>query len=44
MCDQPFGKIWEGAIDLCLLNWLFSPLLEDFSYETGFSTPGGLAG
>ncbi|MEG5050795.1 MULTISPECIES: hypothetical protein [unclassified Microcoleus] len=39
MCDRPFGKIWEGAIDLCLLNWLFSPLLEDFRYETGVFNP-----
>ncbi|WP_333351425.1 hypothetical protein [Microcoleus sp. B3-A4] len=38
-CDRPFGKIWECAIDLCLLNWLFSPLLEDFCYETGVFNP-----
>ena len=34
-----FSGIWKCAIDLCLLNWLFSPLLEDFRYETGVFNP-----
>ncbi|MEZ2303006.1 hypothetical protein [Microcoleus sp. CAWBG640] len=31
--------IWKCAIDLSLLNWFFSPLLEDFRYETGVFNP-----
>ncbi|WP_228056098.1 hypothetical protein [Microcoleus sp. LEGE 07076] len=34
-----FSGIWKCAIDLCLLNLLFSPLLEDFRYETGVFNP-----